>query len=91
MDAESQETEQKQLLIKKLSKSISDAMKEAIKDLAALIDVDSEIIFKCIFDDVKVFENDKINLIIEEANEIYEKGNDLLERILMTLERRKYL
>ena len=91
MDAESQETEQKQLLIKKLSKSISDAMKEAIKDLADLIDVDSEIIFKCIFDDVKVFENKKINLIIEEANEIYEKGNDLMERISMILERRGYL
>ena len=92
LDAEPQEmkVDQKQLLIKKYSKNISDIIKSAIKDLAALVDVDSEIIFKCIFDDVKIFENKKINLIIDDANAIYEKGNELLERISMILERMEY-
>ncbi|CAG9810974.1 unnamed protein product [Chironomus riparius] len=92
MDVESQdmEVEQKQLLIKKLSKNMSDTMKSAIKELATLVDVDSEIIFKCIFDDVKIFENKKINLIIDAANEIYEKGNELMERISMVMERMEY-
>lgn len=67
--------------IERLGRQISQAMRDGINNLAVLIDVEFETLLKLIFDDVGTHENRKINLVLTEANEIYEKGNEVLEEI----------
>jgi acyl CoA:acetate/3-ketoacid CoA transferase len=56
-------------------------MKTGLNDLAALADDGLDNLLKCIFNDMTIGENQKLNLVINEAAEIYETGNGILTEI----------
>lgn len=67
--------------INSLSAAISDSMKSGIIELSVLIGVESEMVFRSIFGDEAARENEKVNLILKEAEEIYEHGNEVIEKL----------
>jgi hypothetical protein len=69
------------LRIESLGRKVSDVMREGINRLAMLVDVEFETILKMIFDDVSDHENERVGLVLREALEIYESGNEVLEKI----------
>ncbi|KAG5668889.1 hypothetical protein PVAND_016809 [Polypedilum vanderplanki] len=71
----------KKVRIETLGRKVSDIMREGIYRLALLVDVEFETLLKMIFDEEKIHENDKILLVLKEADEIYDKGNEVLEKI----------
>jgi hypothetical protein len=60
---------------------VSDVMREGINRLVMLVDVEFETILKMIFDDVSDHENERVGLVLRAALEIYESGNEVLEKI----------
>lgn len=60
-------------------------MKKGIQKLCEIADCDLETILKCIFDDISRTEDRKMNLILADAHEIYKSGNELLERMSVSM------
>lgn len=63
-------------------RNISFAMKNGIKDLSDLVDLEFEAVLRHLFDDeFDDFNDRKMNLIEKEVGEIFDKGNQALDDI----------
>lgn len=68
--------------IDSLGRTISYAMKNGINELSNLVDLEFEVVLRKLFDDeFNDFNETKMDLIVNEVAEIYERGNQALDDI----------